>query len=897
MGCPRCAFNGDFTNGVCPRCGYGSRNQAIPVSNPRIRTFNLQTTALVSLPERVLMRGDVIHQGRYRLSEQLSLPRNQQNQGFAWLATDLRSSRRPVIIRQIVFPDGVPPNPQEAVQTIANRFMELAQQHPGFPEVIDIFTEQETQYLVLSHPLGESLAALIKQQGGALPEREVAEYGRQVCEILALLANHHPPLVHGAISPETLIISHNKNQVSLLHLPLFTPQMVSNDTGPAAYLAPEQVRGEIYPASDIYSLAATLHYAVTGYDPHERLAFFYPPVRRLNPVVTAQMEAILVQGLRLSVPQRFAHPATIGQAFSNLLASHPQQTSMPITQYSPSLQLSREEIRRRSQRRSLRNFSVAGAVSVGIIVIFLALYLFPSFASKMSTTGTAPATATASAQQTALYQTAYIQELKTEMQAYQNKSIGLSDGRLAFDIYPGRADIDLKKQAATAIQQGDTSSAINLFTKATSADPTDGEAQIYNENLHVLQSNAAYITIALGMSIDSSAVHLIRARSYLEAAFLAQHEINAGNKLPRGLHLRLLIDNSGTDNANVATVAQFIANRVSKAGNPDHIVGVMGWPFSSQTMNARDIIASVHLPIISQAASSVKLSGSSPYFFRVNPPDDLQGSTLGNFAVQQLHAKRVLVLRDPTDPYSVSLANAFSERLKALNAAPIDDPANNFTESTTTVVTYEQTAIADAVNKNVNLIFLAGFDVDAVRLAHALGSIYRVTLNPTLANLKILGGDGVDTNLLLGQGNSAEATIATNFPQDMQRLNFSAFADPGEWTFFKIPQNQQPPFFVDWSSTYSGNIQPGNDAILAYDAVQVIINAATLVPGNITGQAIRDALASIGQGKVPPYQGVSGRILFDDRGNPKDKAVVVLTVGNENGKNAIVLNQVAGTFR
>src|SRR5207245_4501438 len=89
---------------------------------------------------------------------------------------------------------------------------------------------------------------------------------------------------------------------------------------------------------------------------------------------------------------------------------------------------------------------------------------------------------------------------------------------------------------------------------------------------------------------------------------------------------------------------------------------------------------------------------------------------------------------------------------------------------------------------------------------------------------------------------------------------------------------------------------PGNDAILTYDAVQVIIAAAGQVHGALAGQAIRDALASLGTGKIPPYQGVSGRVMFDSKGNPIDKAVVVLDIESNGKANVIRLKQIAGKF-
>ncbi len=268
-----------------------------------------------------------------------------------------------------------------------------------------------------------------------------------------------------------------------------------------------------------------------------------------------------------------------------------------------------------------------------------------------------------------------------------------------------------------------------------------------------------------------------------------------------------------------------------------------------------------------------------------------------------MHAKTVLVLQDPTDPYSLSLASSFSNYLKANHTTVIYNPVN-FTEQTTTVAQYEQATIPYAITRQTDLIFLAGSDIDGIRLAHAIGEFARTNpTNTSLANLKILSGNALDANLLLGQGDGPDAAIATNFPQDMQRLIFTAFAHPDEWTFLRVPQNQRPPLFTDWSNTYQNAPPlaenaplPGSDAILTYDAVQVIIKAATFVPNSLTGQSVRDALASLGHGNVPAFQGASGSISFDNQGNPRNKALAVLDIENSNGQNMIVLHQVAGKF-
>ncbi|MBV9616911.1 MAG: ABC transporter substrate-binding protein, partial [Ktedonobacteraceae bacterium] len=674
-------------------------------------------------PNWSLMRGDVLCQGRYRLLEEVPLPGNQQNQGSAWLALDMRATRHRVLLHKLVFPNTIPGKTEQVMDALVKRLSVLSE-HDGLPAITDVFQERGAYYLVQQYPSGESLASLMQKQGGALPERDVAEYGRQVCDMLTILAYQQPPIVHSSINPETIIVDAGTHQVSLIHLSLFPiKKLRQENTLITSYLAPEQARGgEVQPSSDLYSLAATMHHAVTGFDPRERMVFFYPPARRLNPLVTAGMEAILARQLRFSISQRYAKPEDMQKELVDLIASYPPpDKTLASTPNLASLQsmLSQNANQRKHfwERPSL----IITATTIAILICLLVI-IAPLISSSFTATNTSNAATNAA--QIAQNQATLNNQMTLELQNFRKKGIGISDGRLTFDTYPGRVDTNLKEQAATALQQGNTSAAVNLLNQAINADPTDGEAQIYNEDIHIQQDNSPYVTLALGMPIDGSAIHLGTDREELEAVYLAQHETNNKNLLHNGTKLRIIIANSGANNADVATVAQFIANRVSQAGNLDHLIGVIGWYNSSQTINARDIIASVHLPIMAPTASSVKLSGTSPYFFRVAPPDNLQGQALGTLLINQLNAKRVLILSDPLDSYSVSLAQALASRIHALGGT---FTVGHFTENTTTVDQYQQ-----IVENNVNsatpasVIFLSGFNVDGVRLAHAVGNAARL---------------------------------------------------------------------------------------------------------------------------------------------------------------------------
>jgi serine/threonine protein kinase len=319
-----------------------------------------------------LMRGDTLFHGRYRLIDQIFLPEAQWYQGTAWSAIDKQASRLQVVIREVIVPQEMAKtsSASQVVFDVGKRLQNL-EITPGFPKVIDLFNDRGTYFIVFLYPEGETLASLLKRQNGALPESMVVEYGYHLCGLLSVLANQQPPIVHGSISPETIIIGEQGRSVSLIHLPLFQPKTLSTSSE-KVYCAPEQLRGELDPSSDLYAVAVTMHHAVTGYDPHGRLASFHPPARRLNPAVTVQMERILIRQLSLSKQQRYANPSEMQQDLAGLVESYQDSigSKSPISVADPA-NLSKaqvHEFREQAWNTTLLNMGVFAAICVILVV-------------------------------------------------------------------------------------------------------------------------------------------------------------------------------------------------------------------------------------------------------------------------------------------------------------------------------------------------------------------------------------------------------------------------------------------------------------------------------------------------------------------------------------------------
>ena len=105
--------------------------------------------------------------------------------------------------------------------------------------------------------------------------------------------------------------------------------------GTPAYMSPEQAAGrldQLGPASDVYSLGATLYCLLTGQPPLEgdvgevlRRAQRgeFPPPRQVNPSVPAALEAVCLKAMAMKPEDRYASPRALADDVERWLADEP----------------------------------------------------------------------------------------------------------------------------------------------------------------------------------------------------------------------------------------------------------------------------------------------------------------------------------------------------------------------------------------------------------------------------------------------------------------------------------------------------------------------------------------------------------------------------------------------
>lgn len=206
-------------------------------------------------------------------------------------------------------------------------------QHPNIVRVLDFFEEDGQSFIVMDYIPGPTLAESVKP-GQPLQEPIAIHYIRQIGSALSLV--HQNGLLHRDVKPQNIIRREGTQTVILIDFGIareFTPGVTQTHTGilSAGYAPIEQYlpQARRSPATDIYALAATLYYLLTGQPPvaaalRDRVPL--PNPRQINPNLSPNVELAILQGMEMEAAKR---PQTV-EAWLALLPD-PQHYDIPTT--------------------------------------------------------------------------------------------------------------------------------------------------------------------------------------------------------------------------------------------------------------------------------------------------------------------------------------------------------------------------------------------------------------------------------------------------------------------------------------------------------------------------------------------------------------------------------------
>jgi branched-chain amino acid transport system substrate-binding protein len=316
-----------------------------------------------------------------------------------------------------------------------------------------------------------------------------------------------------------------------------------------------------------------------------------------------------------------------------------------------------------------------------------------------------------------------------------------------------------------------------------------------------------------------------------------------------GLDVRVVVEDDQGRPEEAATVVQKLINQ-------DQVMALIGEVASSRSLAAAPIAQAAGVPMITPSSTNPRVTEVGDYIFRMCFIDPFQGTVMAKFAAQNLGLKRVAILKDVRNDYSVGLADFFKQSFEKLGGTIIAEQAysagdQDFRAQLTTLK-----------GKNPEAIFVPGYYTEAgliARQARELGY-----------NKPLLGGDGWESEQLTEIGGEA--------------LNGDYYSN-----HFAVdnPDPNLQSFLEKYRSKFGGD----PDAIggLAFDAANVLFTHleafAAEDPAGFAGLGsskagtperkaatakLRDRIAA-----TRDYPGVTGTITLDADRNATKPAVVI----------------------
>ena len=232
-----------------------------------------------------LKKGTLLHHGMYRIEKVLG----QGGFGITYLAIDLGLDK-PRAIKEF-FPKDYcdrdettshvtlgTSNTADFVNKLKKKFIKEARnianldQHQGIITIHAVFEENNTAYYVMDYIEGENLSIMVKKDGPLSVEKAI-KYITEVGNALEYVHQHH--INHLDIKPANIMVRRKDDMPILIDFGLSkqydseglqtstTPTGISHGYAPFEQYKDGGVK-EFSPQTDVYSLAATLYYLVSG---------------------------------------------------------------------------------------------------------------------------------------------------------------------------------------------------------------------------------------------------------------------------------------------------------------------------------------------------------------------------------------------------------------------------------------------------------------------------------------------------------------------------------------------------------------------------------------------------------------------------------------------------------
>ncbi|GCE18487.1 hypothetical protein KDK_22870 [Dictyobacter kobayashii] len=229
--------------------------------------------------------------------------------GAVYLAKDIKEQGQLYAIKEMSL-SLIPPNEQQ--QTIHNFKVEAKMlwslHHPNLPTVHGVFTQNDRYFLVMDYIDGFTLEELLERNKAPFPERRVLDWARQLCDVLAYLHSHSPPIIFRDMKPGNIMLTRS-GQIKLIDFGIarfFRPSHAPDTQvlGTPGYAPPEQYgKAQTDERSDIYALGMTIFHLLTNTLSDE--GFGLENVRDINPRISPMVARALEKATSIKPSERY----------------------------------------------------------------------------------------------------------------------------------------------------------------------------------------------------------------------------------------------------------------------------------------------------------------------------------------------------------------------------------------------------------------------------------------------------------------------------------------------------------------------------------------------------------------------------------------------------------------
>ncbi|MFB2923349.1 MULTISPECIES: protein kinase domain-containing protein [Aerosakkonema] len=289
---------------------------------------------------------------RYRVVR----PIGQGGFGKTYLAVDEDRLQTSCVIKQFSPQAQGTKSLEKAIALFNQEAVRLHQlgEHPQIPTLLAYFEHEKRLYLVQQFIEGKNLFQELQGQG-AFGEDKIREILLDILPILKFI--HSRQVIHRDITPTNIIRRNIDGKLVLIDFGI-AKQMTETETpqpgtriGTEGYAPLEQLRnGQVYPASDIYSLAATCIFLMTQtkpdnlYNPLDGRWIWREHLLKKGRVVSDRLSQVLDKMLQDLVSQRYQsadevlkdlNSATSQASVSPGISKQPAKVTPPPTSKQP----------------------------------------------------------------------------------------------------------------------------------------------------------------------------------------------------------------------------------------------------------------------------------------------------------------------------------------------------------------------------------------------------------------------------------------------------------------------------------------------------------------------------------------------------------------------------------